>query len=51
MRKVSFFHIDPSKTVLIYMLLILIAMQIIGVYFVRQLEDNFKGQLSNIYSR
>nr|WP_295974981.1 cell wall metabolism sensor histidine kinase WalK [uncultured Bacillus sp.] len=49
MKKVSFFQSVHVKTVLIYMLLILIAMQIIGVYFVRQLEttlkDNFKTSI------
>ena len=42
MKKVSFFQSVHVKTVLIYMLLILIAMQIIGVYFVRQLETTLK---------
>ena len=49
MKKVSFFQSVHVKTVLIYMLLITIAMQIIGVYFVRQLEttlkDNFKTSI------
>lgn len=39
MRKVGFFQSIYVKFVIIYVLLILIAMQIIGVYFVRQLED------------
>ncbi|HYK74235.1 MAG TPA: cell wall metabolism sensor histidine kinase WalK [Pseudoneobacillus sp.] len=39
MKKVGFFKSIHLKFVLIYVLLILIAMQIIGVYFVRQLED------------
>lgn len=39
MKKVGFFRSIHLKFVLIYVLLILIAMQIIGVYFVRQLED------------
>ncbi|KRG07967.1 histidine kinase [Virgibacillus soli] len=39
MRKVSFFRSIHIKFVLIYVLLILIAMQIIGVYFVGKLED------------
>lgn len=42
MKKVSFFQSVHVKTVLIYMLLILIAMQIIGVYFVKQLETTLK---------
>ena len=51
MRKVGFFRSIHLKTVLIYMLLILIAMQVIGVYFVRQLEttlkDNFKTSIQD----
>lgn len=47
MRKVSFFRSIHLKFVLIYVLLILVAMQIIGVYFVQGLEkklvDNFKS--------
>lgn len=39
MKKVGFFQSIHLKFVLIYMLLILLAMQIIGVYFVKQLED------------
>ncbi|WP_077215191.1 cell wall metabolism sensor histidine kinase WalK [Bacillus dakarensis] len=38
MKKVGFFRSIHLKLVLIYVLLILIAMQIIGAYFVRQLE-------------
>ena len=51
MRKVGFFRSIHLKTVLIYMLLIVIAMQVIGVYFVRQLEttlkDNFKTTIQD----
>ncbi|MCM3112802.1 cell wall metabolism sensor histidine kinase WalK [Lederbergia lenta] len=39
MQKVSFFRSIHLKFVLIYLLLIIIAMQIIGVYFVGKLED------------
>ncbi|WP_147536013.1 cell wall metabolism sensor histidine kinase WalK [Bacillus marasmi] len=50
MRKVGFFRSIHIKFVLIYVLLILVAMQIIGVYFVRQLEEtlltNFKNSLN-----
>ncbi|NMD72059.1 cell wall metabolism sensor histidine kinase WalK [Bacillus sp. DNRA2] len=50
MRKVGFFRSIHIKFVLIYVLLILVAMQIIGVYFVRQLEEtlltNFKTSLN-----
>ncbi|UII55934.1 cell wall metabolism sensor histidine kinase WalK [Cytobacillus spongiae] len=49
MKKVGFFRSIHLKFVLVYVLLILIAMQIIGVYFVRQLEEtllrNFKTSL------
>ncbi|WP_071461045.1 cell wall metabolism sensor histidine kinase WalK [Bacillus massilinigeriensis] len=39
MKKVGFFRSIHLKFVIIYVLLILVAMQIIGVYFVRKLED------------
>ena len=42
MQKVSFFRSIHLKIVLIFMLLFIIAMQIIGVYFVGKLEDNLK---------
>ncbi|NHM30278.1 cell wall metabolism sensor histidine kinase WalK [Neobacillus terrae] len=42
MRKVGFFKSIHLKFVIIYVLLILIAMQIIGVYFVRQLEETLR---------
>jgi two-component system, OmpR family, sensor histidine kinase VicK len=49
MKKVGFFRSIHLKFVLIYVLLILVAMQIIGVYFVDQLEDrlidNFQKSL------
>ena len=49
MEKVGFFRSIHLKFVIIYVLLILVAMQIIGVYFVRQLEttlkDNFKDAI------
>ena len=47
MRKVSFFRSIHLKFVLIYVLLILIAMQIIGVYFVRQLETQLVENFTN----
>lgn len=40
MKKVGFFRSIHFKFVTIYVLLIFVAMQIIGVYFVKQLEDN-----------
>ncbi|MGC8227551.1 cell wall metabolism sensor histidine kinase WalK [Pseudobacillus badius] len=49
MKRVGFFRSIQLKFVLIYVLLILFAMQIIGVYFVRELEEqlltNFKNSL------
>lgn len=39
MKKVGFFRSIHLKFVLIYVLLILVAMQIIGVYFIDRLED------------
>ena len=49
MRKVGFFRSIHLKFVLIYVLLIMVAMQIIGVYFVGRLEtqlvDNFTSSL------
>ncbi|WP_174734672.1 cell wall metabolism sensor histidine kinase WalK [Mesobacillus harenae] len=49
MKRVGFFRSIHHKFVIIYVLLILIAMQIIGVYFVRELEDtllqNFQHSL------
>lgn len=47
MRKVSFFRSIHIKFVLIYVLLILIAMQIIGVYFVGKLEDRLVENFQN----
>lgn len=49
MRKVGFFRSIHLKFVMIYVLLILVAMQVIGVYFVKQLEEtlltNFKTSI------
>ncbi len=47
MNKVSFFRSIHVKFVIIYVLLILVAMQIIGVYFVRQLEDTLRTNFQN----
>jgi two-component system, OmpR family, sensor histidine kinase VicK len=47
MMKVGFFRSIHFKFVLIYVLLILTAMQIIGVYFVRQLETQLVGNFKN----
>ncbi|MEC1178451.1 cell wall metabolism sensor histidine kinase WalK [Metasolibacillus meyeri] len=42
MQKVGFFKSVHVKLVLIYILLIIIALQIIGLYFSRELEQNLK---------
>jgi two-component system sensor histidine kinase VicK len=42
MNKVGFFRSINVKFVIIYVLLILVAMQIIGVYFVKQLEETLR---------
>ncbi|MEW9108551.1 cell wall metabolism sensor histidine kinase WalK [Cytobacillus gottheilii] len=51
MNKVGFFRSIHLKFVIIYVLLIFIAIQTIGVYFVRQLEttlkDNFKATIED----
>lgn len=50
MKKVGFFKSIHFKFILIYVLLILFAMQVIGVYFVRELEqqlvDNFTESIN-----
>jgi two-component system sensor histidine kinase VicK len=47
MQKVGFFKSIHVKIVLIYILLILLAMQIIGLYFARQLEHTLKASFTN----
>ncbi|AZU64760.1 cell wall metabolism sensor histidine kinase WalK [Neobacillus mesonae] len=42
MKKVGFFRSIHVKFVIIYVLLILVAMQVIGVYFVKQLETTLR---------
>ncbi|MBL4953358.1 cell wall metabolism sensor histidine kinase WalK [Neobacillus sp. YIM B02564] len=42
MKKVGFFRSIHVKIVIIYVLLILVAMQVIGVYFVKQLETTLR---------
>lgn len=52
MQKVSFFKSIHVKLVLIYILLILLALQIIGIYFSRQLEQSLKDNFQeSIYQR
>lgn len=52
MSKVNFLKSIHVKFVLIYILLILLAMQIIGLYFAQQLEETLKGNfVSSIEDR
>ena len=46
MQKVGFFRSIHVKFVLIYVMLILIAMEIIGLYFARELEQNMKSSFT-----
>jgi two-component system sensor histidine kinase VicK len=43
MKQVRFFHTVQSKIILMYVLLIIMAMQIIGVYFVKTMEGSFES--------
>ena len=47
MQKVSFFKSIHVKLVLIYILLIVIALQIIGLYFSQKLEENLKANFED----
>src|SRR5699024_959802 len=47
MRKVGVFRSIHVKIVLIYVLLILIAMQIIGIYFIGKLETTLKSNFTS----
>ncbi|EAC7484214.1 cell wall metabolism sensor histidine kinase WalK [Listeria monocytogenes] len=51
MHKMRFFQSVQFKLVIIYLLLIIVAMQVIGAYFVRelegQLEKNFQDSITN----
>ncbi len=46
MGKVRFFQTIQARFIIIYVLLILIAMQLIGVYFVKTLENTFENTFS-----
>ncbi|GGA45519.1 cell wall metabolism sensor histidine kinase WalK [Psychrobacillus lasiicapitis] len=50
MQKVGYFKSIHMKIVFIYILLIIIAMQIIGLYFVRELEQTLKGNFQTSIS-
>ncbi|WP_339252691.1 cell wall metabolism sensor histidine kinase WalK [Sporosarcina sp. FSL W8-0480] len=47
MQKVGFFRSIHVKFVLIYIMLIIVAMQIIGLYFARELETTLKANFTN----
>ncbi|EPD50894.1 hypothetical protein HMPREF1210_02402 [Paenisporosarcina sp. HGH0030] len=47
MQKVGFFKSIHVKIVLVYILLIILAMQIIGIYFARELEHTLKESFTN----
>lgn len=52
MQKVSFFKSIHVKLVLIYILLILLALQIIGIYFAQELEEKLKSNFrESIFQR
>ena len=50
MQKVGFFRSIHVKFVIIYVMLILIAMEIIGLYFARELEEKLKTNFTNSIS-
>ncbi|MDW0116494.1 cell wall metabolism sensor histidine kinase WalK [Sporosarcina thermotolerans] len=47
MQKVGFFRSIHVKFILIYIMLIIVAMQIIGLYFARELETTLKANFTN----
>lgn len=51
MQKVNFFRSIQVKVVLIYILLILIALQIIGLYFSKELEESLKTNFQESISQ
>lgn len=51
MKKVSFFKSIHVKLVLIYILLIVIAIQIIGIYFSKELEESLKENFEESISQ
>ncbi|NHN32246.1 cell wall metabolism sensor histidine kinase WalK [Paenibacillus agricola] len=50
MKGIRFFQSIQAKLIIIYVLLILIAMQLIGVYFTRTLEAYFKTDFINTHN-
>ncbi|MCY7475263.1 cell wall metabolism sensor histidine kinase WalK [Paenibacillus larvae] len=51
MKNIRFFQSIQSKLIIIYVLLILIAMQLIGVYFYRTLESYYKNDFIEARSK
>lgn len=51
MKGIRFFQSIQAKLIIIYVLLILVAMQLIGVYFVRTLDSYFKHDFSDSRSK
>lgn len=51
MKKVGFFRSVQFKFVLIYVLLIMLAMQIIGIYFVKELDTSLKKNFEDSLSK
>ena len=51
MKKVGFFRSVQFKFVLIYVLLIMLAMQIIGIYFVKELDASLKKNFEDSLSK
>lgn len=51
MKGIRFFQTIQIRLIIIYVLLILIAMQLIGIYFVRTLEQEFLSNASNSLNR
>lgn len=51
MKRVKFFQSIHFKFVLVYVLLIMMAMQIIGIYFVKELESSLKSNFESSLSK
>jgi two-component system sensor histidine kinase VicK len=51
MKEIRFFQTIQVRLIMIYVLLILIAMQVIGVYFVRTLESSFVSNSSDLMTK
>lgn len=51
MKRIRFYQTIQAKLIIIYVLLILIAMQLIGIYFVRTMERSFLDNFSSSINR